>query len=114
LAFLLIFQSQTAVVSTLKASEAPAMFKESKLNNQQLFKIWNLCEGVKDDDGKGKGFLKKNEWIIALHMIKKTQLGNPIPDFLPVELTQFLEGYEQVALGQSMGFDSNTFGSNTM
>jgi len=82
------------VAGNLKASEAAIILKQSNLTNTQLYNIWNLCERRKFGEETGKGFLKRNEWIMALHLIKKVKLGYPVGATIPENLEQFLNEYE--------------------
>ena len=54
----------------------------------------------------GKGFLLRNEFILAMHLIKKAKLGYPIPDKLPSNMEHFLAEYKEVMMTTSTGFDS--------
>jgi len=96
----------TAIPGNLKASEAPVILKQSGLTNDLLYKIWRLTEGRQPSDEHGKGFLKRNEWILNLHMIKKTKLGYPIPTVMPSNLVKFQKEYEDLKLGMTTGFSS--------
>lgn len=82
------------------------ILKQSGLDNTKLYKIWGLAERKRVGDDHGKGFLLRNEFILALHLIKKGKLGFPIPDKLPSNMEQFLQEYKEVMMTTSTGFDS--------
>eukprot|EP00941_MAST-03F_sp_MAST-3F-sp1_P000863 g863.t1 len=50
------------------------------VNQEQLFKIWSLC------DPKGKGSLDDESFAVALYLIDQCKGGVPLPDTLPENL----------------------------
>ena len=60
------------------------------------------------DEESGKGFLKRHEWILCLHIIKKTKIGFPVPSKIPSNLQQFIDDYENKHINPHTTFNSTT------
>lgn len=98
----------------MKASEAKEILKASGLSNRKLYAIWDLCQRKKVGDENGKGFLKRNEWILNLHIMRKVKLGFPVPLKIPDNMLNFLNEYEQKRMSYSTGFDSVTLAKSKL
>jgi hypothetical protein len=61
----------------------------SGLEKSDLKKIWQISVSAAGHQEQ-KSFLRKSEWIIALHLIKKKLIGYPIPESLTPDLNQFV------------------------
>ena len=95
----------------LRAAEAKNILMQSGLEQGQLKLIWELCDRNEEGtvSGSGKGFLKRNEWIICLHLITYSKKGWPLPKVLPPELEGFLANYSQMKMQSEQGFGSQSF-----
>jgi hypothetical protein len=111
----MIDRSHTNVKGLLRAAEAKNILMQSGLEQGQLKQIWELCDRSEDGQpGSGKGFLKRNEWIVCLHLISYSKKGWPLPKILPPELENFMANYSQLRMQSEQGFGSQSFigGSN--
>lgn len=95
----------------LRASEAKNILLQSGLEQLQLKQIWDLCDRSTDPSGQGTGkaFLKRNEWMVCLHLITYSKKGWPLPKVLPPELENFLSNYSQSRLMSESGIGSNSY-----
>lgn len=84
---------------------------QSGLEQSQLKQIWELCDKAEEgtQPTSGKGFLKRNEWIVCLHLITYSKKGWPLPKILPHELEQFLSNYREVRMQSEQGFGSHSY-----
>jgi hypothetical protein len=80
----------------------------SGLEKNNLGLIWRLCDRPIESGTTGKGFLKKNEWIVCLHLIFYGKKGFPIPQVLTKEIEEFLLDYSDANMVQEQAFSSNT------
>lgn len=104
-------QSHTNVKGLLRASEAKNILLQSGLEQQQLKQIWDLCDRSEDASGQGTGkaFLKRNEWIVCLHLITYSKKGWPLPKVLPPELENFMSNYSQSRMQSEHGISRDSF-----
>lgn len=70
----------TARKGTIDGGQAVGFFKNSRLPDNDLAKIWDLA------DIGSTGTLNKNEFAIAMHLIKKRKNGEELPMVLPKSL----------------------------
>ncbi|KAM3141010.1 hypothetical protein pb186bvf_006811 [Paramecium bursaria] len=66
------------------AAEAKSLFQKSQLPQQSLVEIWKLT------DTGHKGYLFKNEFIVAMHLISLARKGIAVPPVLPDQLNQLV------------------------
>lgn len=64
----------------IRGAEAVEFFKNSKLPESDLAKIWDLA------DTRQSGTLNKNEFAIAMHLINARLTGGQLPQVLPKSL----------------------------
>lgn len=103
-----IDNADTSIPGTLKAREARDILRASSLPKDILYKIWYLCEGKKPNEERGKGFLVRNEFIVTLHIIRKTKLGYPVPEIIPKNIEAFSKEYAETQMGNT----ANVSGKN--
>ncbi|TNV74840.1 hypothetical protein FGO68_gene7876 [Halteria grandinella] len=73
----------------IPSDPAKAFFQKSGLQLTTLLNLWELV-----DQGR-KGYLSKNEFIVAVHLIALCRKDIPLPQFLPDSLIQILKKDQQ-------------------
>lgn len=108
-------KAKTEIKGVLQTKEAKHILKASRLSNKILYQIWGLCEYYTLSKDKSKDynknhrkcFLKRNEFIVALHIIRKAKIGYPVPKKMPKNLLNFLDEYEEKKMCLTGFMDSN-------
>ena len=102
------------MVGILRASEGKDILIASQLPKSDLKRIWDLCDRVDDKTLAGpKGFLRKQEWILCLHLITYAKQGFPIPGVIPQEIEAYLNNYKEMNLKPQAGFGNNSVIQNS-
>ncbi|CAK81631.1 unnamed protein product (macronuclear) [Paramecium tetraurelia] len=68
----------------IEGEAAKAIFFKSELSNEILKELWALV------DTNQKGFLFKNEYIVAIHLIALCRKNIPLPQYLPDSLQRLI------------------------
>ncbi|CAD8070543.1 unnamed protein product [Paramecium primaurelia] len=68
----------------IEGEAAKAIFYKSELSNEILKELWALV------DTNQKGFLFKNEYIVAIHLIALCRKNIPLPQYLPDSLQRLI------------------------
>lgn len=101
----------------MKTSEAKTMLSQSNLETSTLKVIWDFCDrgetNFPTQTNQGKGFLRRHEWILCLHLITYVKRGYPLPKILPPELESFLVSYQNTNLQSEQGLSSKSYQVNT-
>ncbi|KAF8793284.1 Epidermal growth factor receptor substrate like protein [Argiope bruennichi] len=80
-----MFYSMGPVAGKLPGDKVKPVMLNSKLPLEVLGKIWDLSDTDQD------GFLSKEEFILAMHLIYKALENIPVPSVLPPELISILK-----------------------
>ncbi|CAD8069275.1 unnamed protein product [Paramecium primaurelia] len=68
----------------IEGENAKSLFSKSELSNEVLTELWGLV------DTNQKGFLFKNEYIVAIHLISCCRKNIPLPKQLPDSLQRLI------------------------
>ncbi|CAD8193078.1 unnamed protein product [Paramecium pentaurelia] len=82
-------QQDKAHQGSIQGDQALAFFQKSQLPASTLNQLWSLV-----DIGQ-KGFLFKNEFIVAVHLIALCRKDTPLPQVLPESLLQLIRRDQQ-------------------
>ncbi|GBL76299.1 Epidermal growth factor receptor substrate 15-like 1 [Araneus ventricosus] len=80
-----MFYSMGPVAGKLPGDKVKPVMLNSKLPLEVLGKIWDLSDTDQD------GFLSKEEFILAMHLVYKALENIPVPSVLPPELISILK-----------------------
>ncbi|KAI8063898.1 hypothetical protein BC940DRAFT_306656 [Gongronella butleri] len=72
-----MFQQLAPDSATVSGADAVHFFRPSKLPETDLAAIWDLC------DTRSIGELNENEFVVAMHLVRRRMAGIPIPTALP-------------------------------
>ncbi|KAI8342361.1 hypothetical protein BC941DRAFT_466035 [Chlamydoabsidia padenii] len=92
-AYMDVFNSiDTGHKGYIEGSEAVGFFGHSNLSPSDLASVWDLA------DTQNRGQLTKNEFAIAMHLIKRVRGGSPLPSALPPSMLSHFESKSQESL----------------
>ncbi|KAH8829008.1 hypothetical protein DL96DRAFT_1462313 [Flagelloscypha sp. PMI_526] len=81
----------------LDGDAAVPFFTKSQLSEKQLAQVWDLA------DIDLKGYLTKDEFAVAMHLIKKRKKGERLPSILPAALVP--PSQRRISVSKTVDFD---------
>ncbi|KAJ3176338.1 hypothetical protein HDU87_005380 [Geranomyces variabilis] len=83
--------------SFVTGQESYDLFLKAKLPQSELAKIWDLADKEK------RGNLRKEEFAVAMHLIRARMAGDALPQTLPADLVPpSMRGAQQTSLGSAL------------
>ncbi|KAJ3163720.1 hypothetical protein HDU86_000314 [Geranomyces michiganensis] len=96
----------TSNKSFVTGQESYDLFLKAKLPQSELAKIWDLADIEK------RGNLRREEFAVAMHLIRLRMAGGTLPHTLPADLVPpSMRGVPQASLGAGLPAQSNRAGS---
>lgn len=72
----------------MTSENARQLFSKSGLSSETLAQVWDVSDADHD------GHLSWPEFVVAMHLIRRTRLGEPVPKAVPMDLRSLVVGLD--------------------